>query len=551
MFEIRSEQIGVVVERSASRFGHALSIARTPTPCPRCYTFEMTFSVRALIAASLLVLAACTSGETTATPEPLGGPETTLSSGEPTTDGSTPASEGGAQGEADPQPAQARSIDWSPCGSFECGTLVVPLDHDDPTGPTIEIAVTRRVSTSSSRIGSLFLNFGGPGGESGEIIQSAGLFFASLFGDFDIVVWDPRGTGETERLACDDAGVEDIGVGVVDPSDGFDEELEVEAAAFEVIAECAEATGPVIDHLSTADVARDLDLLREAVGDDGLTYLGYSYGTQIGWVYATLFPENVRALILDGAVPPGSLSGQGLVEQYGGFERTFAAFEQWCDDATSCQAADEGLGVRVDRLVAQLDEQPIVTPGGVTFGADDLLEGVLNQLYGEAAQTGPALDGFLAAVDRGDPSGFLDDAAGNAASSTPGAYKAVSCADGFDIASEAESIDQMTAMLEAAPRFGRLNEGIRCDLWPGEVEPLPELDSTGAPTILVVGSTLDPATPYESAIELDELLADSVLLTYDGTGHTIVGGDACINGYAIDYLVDLIPPPPGTVCTAR
>lgn len=502
----------------------------------------MRSSVRAVVVASLLVLAACTSGSDAGPGDTSIAPETTLSSG-------TPASET-TTSDGDPQPVQGSSIEWTACGSFECGTLAVPLDHDDPTGPTIDIAVTRRVTNSPNRIGSLFLNFGGPGGESGEIIQSAGSFFASLFGDwFDIVVWDPRGTGESERLACDEAGVEDIGVGIVDPSDGFESELDVEAAAFDVIAQCAAATGPVIDHLSTADVARDLDLLRVAVGDEGLTYLGYSYGTQIGWVYATLFPDNVRALILDGAVPPGSLSGGGLVEQYEGFERTFDAFDTWCAEAVSCQAADEGLGNRVDRLVSELGDQPIVTPAGVTFGADDLLEGVLNQLYGEADLTGPSLDAFLAAVDRGDPSGFIADAAGNAESSTPGAYKAVSCADGFDVDSEQDSIDQMNAMLAAAPRFGQLNEGIRCDLWPGEVEPLPALDTTGAATILVVGTTLDPATPYESAIELDELLADSVLLTYDGTGHTIVGGDACINGHAIDYLVDLVAPAPGTVCT--
>ncbi len=440
------------------------------------------------------------------------------------------------------------TIDWSTCGGIECGSLTVPLDHDDPDGPTIELAVTRTPASDPDPLGSIFLNFGGPSAETGEIMAFAGPAFAELLdGRFHVVGWDPRATGDTERLDCEAFADDDIGVGLVQPDDGLDDEIAVEEASFQRLAECASGSGPIVDHLATVDVARDLDLLRAAVGDEGLTYLGYSYGTQIGWVYASLFPENVRALVLDGAVPPGSFSSDGLIEQYAGFERTFGEFVSWCDDQPTCQAADEGLDTKVDRLVAELDAAPLELGDGQTFGSAELLEAVLTTLYLDI-EGASSLDLWLSEVDEGAASGFVGFLDFNSDSTTPGVYKAVNCADGYDVDSAEDSTAFMTDLLAAAPRFGQVNEGIRCDLWPGEIKGLPDLDTTGASTILVVGNTLDPATPYESAVELDELLADSVLLTYEGTGHTIVGSDACIDGHVRSYVIDLEPPAEGTTC---
>ena len=426
----------------------------------------------------------------------------------------------------------------------------MPLDHDDPSAGTIDLAVSRFVSNSPNRVGSLFINFGGPSAETNEILSFSGPFFAAIFENrFDIVAWDPRATGETAPLQCESFRDDDIGVGFVDATDGFEVELAEEEASFLRLAACAEASGPIVDHLSTSDVARDLDLLRQAVGDDELSYLGYSYGTQIGWVYASLFGENVRAMILDGAVPPGSFGSAGLVEQYEGFERTFAEFDEVCDtNAAVCAQAAEGLAETVDRLTGELSAEPIDLGGGAIYTADDFLTGVLLTLYGEAGASIPNLSQNIASVDAGNPAPFIASSQSNDQSTTAGVYKAVNCADGFDVDSVEDSVAHLTEITNAAPRFGQVNEGIRCDLWPGEIKGLPELDTTGAPTLLVVGNTLDPATPYESAIELDQLLDDSVLLTYEGTGHTIVGSDACINAAALDYMVNLTAPPPGTTC---
>ena len=515
--------------------------------------------LRTIIAALALVAAACSSNASESTAggngsDPISStaevPATTSAPVTTTTIATTTTSTSAAPTTTSTAPPVVGDISWAPCGSGECGTLAVPLDHDDPGGETIDIAVSRFASTPPDRVGSLFINFGGPSGETNEILAFSGPFYSTLFdGRFDIIGWDPRATGETAPLQCESFRDDDIGVGFIDPGDGFTAELAEEEASFLELAACAEASGPIVDHLSTSDVARDLDLLRQAVGDDGLSYLGYSYGTQIGWVYASLFPQNVRAMILDGAVPPGSFGSAGLVEQYEGFERTFAEFDAVCNaNAARCEQASEGLATTVDRLTAELRANPIQSNDGSIYTAEDFLEGVLITLYTEAGSSVPGLSRNITSVDAGNPGPFIADAQSGNSSSTAGVYKAVNCADGFDVDSPEDSIAHLSEIVTVAPRFGQINEGIRCDLWPGEIKGLPELDTTGAPTLLVVGNTLDPATPYESAIELDALLDDSVLLTYEGTGHTIVGRDGCIDAFALDYLVNLTPPPPGTTC---
>ena len=525
---------------------------------PQSGSRSKNWTLRVSLFLLLAILAtACTSGspdasgvEDPADEAPSSTTESTTTTTSPTTTTTPTTTSTTSTTTTTPAPFVVAEINWTPCGNNECGTLTVPLDHDDPQGETIDIAVSRFTSNSPDRIGSLFLNFGGPSAETNEILAFSGAFFSAVFDSrFDIVGWDPRATGETAPLQCESFRDDDIGIGFVDASDGFSTELSEEEASFLRLAECAEASGPIVDHLSTSDVARDLDLLRQAVGDDELSYLGYSYGTQIGWVYASLFPDSVRAMILDGAVPPGSFGSAGLVEQYSGFERTFAEFDAVCDASPqNCQQATEGLAETVDRLTGELVANPLETPGGAIYTADDFLEGVLLTLYSEAEQEIPDLSSRIASVDAGDPSPFIDSEFFQSQSSTAGVYKAVNCADGFDVDSPEDSEAHLADILAAAPRFGQVNEGIRCDLWPGEIKGLPELDTAGAPTLLVVGNTLDPATPYESAIELDQLLDDSVLLTFDGSGHTIVGSDACINAFALDYMANLVAPPSGTVC---
>lgn len=442
---------------------------------------------------------------------------------------------------------------WESCpaGQGECTTVTVPLDYDDPGGDSIEIAVARAPALDSdNRIGPLFLNFGGPGGETTEIFSQAASVFSTVFPRFDIVAWDPRGIGATERLACDVLGEEFVLI-ELDPSDGFDDEIAVQEAEFAEVAACASASGPIIDHLGTVNVARDLNAVRIALGDEQLNYLGFSYGTQIGWVYATLFGDSVRSMVLDGAVPGGSIDSEDFVTQLAAFQRTFDHFDAACDQALSCVLADEGLAEAVERIAGLLRDEPVSMPDGTLFGEAEFRAAVLSSLYSPAVDIGPTLAQGIIDAGRGDISTLDRIRNSGGDTSTPGGYQAVICADGGQFPGPEGQAADYASTFAVSETFGLLGEAVRCDLWPGEIERPPAIDTTAAPTILVVGSTLDPATPFEDAVLLDEQLADSVLLTVEASGHTAVVGNECATDYAIEYFNDLTAPEQGAVCAVR
>ncbi len=433
---------------------------------------------------------------------------------------------------------EPETIAWTACGSVECGVLDVPLDHEDPEGESIELALTRVPSTSDDPIGTLFVNYGGPGAEARDFIEADAEFFTDFVGEhFHVVGWDPRGTGDSQQLACSPNAPE-LDFPLVDLSDGIDAEFEIADTYFDFIENCGVEAGELANNLSTTDAARDLDLLRQAVGDDELNYLGYSYGTQIGWVYATLFPANTRALVLDGAVPPGAFEPEGIEAWFAAAERALANFDTVCAREATCLAREEGLLNRIDRVTAKLETTPIELADGSSYGADDFLNGIFNVLYLEPVDTGADLDRWIVETDEGDPSGLIEFSEFGADSSTSGLFEAVVCADGQQ-GTSADYEEYVAGLVEASPRFGRVPLVFLCDRWPGDLDPLPELDTTGAAPMLVVTNTLDPATPFEDAIELAGLLDRAELLVYVGGGHTIVGFDQCVNGVVFDYLVDL------------
>jgi len=437
---------------------------------------------------------------------------------------------------------------WMACPGGECTTVTVPLDYDDPNGATIEVAVTRGGARDiENRIGALFINFGGPGGETNEVLGFAATVFADVFPRFDIIGWDPRGIGETARLACDQLGSE-FALIELDPSDGFDDEIAQQEADFADIVDCANASGPIIDHLGTANVARDMNQVRIALGEEQMNYLGYSYGTQIGWVYATLFGDTVRAMVLDGAVPGGSIGSEDFVDQLASFQRTFDHFDDVCDRAPDCALSSEGLREGVARVAAILRDNPVSLRNGQQFGEAELLEAVIGAMYSPAFDSGPPLSQAILDAANGDVVSLEAIRTSGNSSSTPGGYQAVLCADGGQFPGPDGVAADFAETYAVSETFGLLGETIRCDLWPGAIEGLPTLDTSAAPTLLVVGSTLDPATPYEDAVLLDQQLANSVLVTVEASGHTAVVGDRCATDYAVDYLNDLVAPPEGAVC---
>jgi pimeloyl-ACP methyl ester carboxylesterase len=313
--------------------------------------------------------------------------------------------------------------------------------------------------------------------------------------------------------------------------------------------------------MSTADVAADMDLLRAALGEDQLNYLGYSYGTSIGAVYATLFPENVRAMVLDGSVSPQASDEDQLLAQALGFERTLANFVAACNASSDCALAPDAQAA-IDATRQQLEASPVeveTESGTRTLGPDLFDLAVATALYdttlwGALALSVDQVDSggaatLLSLVDRQtgrQPDGSYDNSSD--------AQTMVSCSD----SAERPSVDEATAtaqrILEQAPTFGGVTAygALGCLGWPTAANPLPELTGAGAPTVLVVGTVGDPATPYEWSEQMAQALESAVLLTYEGDGHTaFLRGGPCIDDAVVAYLVDLTVPAEGTRCPAQ
>jgi len=483
--------------------------------------------------------------------------------------------------------------------AFACTWAQVPLDHDDPTGPTIDLALKKLpAGDPERRLGTLFLNPGGPGGSGVTFVDSArGAFDAEVLERFDVVGFDPRGVARSTPLTCFpslEAGLDVLGDLPAFPV-GTREVLDFDAGHREYTDACAASVGsdPVIEHMSTADVARDLDLLRQAVGDEGLTYAGYSYGTHLGDVYANLFPDRVRAVLIDAVIEPVAwTTGAGPREArtdttslrlrtgegtYGTlvalFDECTAAGPQLCDLAGEA----ESPSAQYDRLADALLAQPLQLPDGdggtLTTTYADLVSTSLGALYSPAAY--PALasyvDALLDAVDAGGAAGTAED--GVAAETARGAAERLQAAlperedepeqlrEGTDgvLCTDGDNPLRQRLWREAAaqadregPYFGALwvwGE-LPCATWPVRAEDryTGPWDATTSSPVLVVGTRYDPATPYWDAVTVSEQLPGSRLLTLDGWGHTALGESACVDAAVARYLVDQELPAEGTVC---
>jgi pimeloyl-ACP methyl ester carboxylesterase len=467
----------------------------------------------------------------------------------------SPASESIA---AKPSP----KLDWSSCGGDgECAELTVPLDYQNPdNGTTIKIPLFRvRATDSKHRIGSLLMNPGGPGAPGVEFVQS----FATALPDeirerFDIVGFDPRGTGDENAVECRD-NLDDIFSLDYSP-DTSEERAQLGAGLQQLAQECEQRSGDMLPYVSSENTARDMDRIRQAVGDKKLTYVGYSYGTYIGTLYAKLFPKKVRALVLDGAIDP-NLSGVEIgVEQAVGFERSLDAFLVNCSQNRRCPFYNGGDPAGAfDRLTAQVDVQPLPARNGRTLGGGEFDLGVAQALY--SGESGfPQLQQALAAAQRGNGNRLLqlsDQYTGRRRdgtydSSQP-AFWAIGCLDGPAIGGPDAFQAAEDHFRAAAPRVGisLLNAGLICAYW--TVPPVPNpapIRITGIPPVVVIGTTGDPATPLKWSEGLAQEISSAVLLVAEGTQHTafVTAFNTCVDDHVVKYLVDRTPPPNGTRC---
>lgn len=458
----------------------------------------------------------------------------------------------------------ADKIDWGRCpegSNFDCGTLSVPIDYADPDGPKVDISLLRKKATGDDRIGSLVVNPGGPGGSGISFARyAASAFPKDVRERYDIVGFDPRGVGRSSPVKClSDAGM-DAYTQIDQTPDTTDEENAAVDGAAGFGKSCQENTDQLLGHVSTAEAARDMDQIREALGDDRLHYLGASYGTFLGATYAELFPDKVGRFVLDGAIDPSQNAATANRVQGGGFETALVAYVDDCVAGGSCFLGTdrEAALARIRGLLASLDANPI--PGDAKRQVNEPIAttGILSPLY--SRDQWPELTRALQSAFRGDGGPLLDLSDMYYERGADGRYAnlmyanaAVNCLDSPPAATTPDQVKAQVAEFEAtSPTFGRALAwaGLTCGTWPLSATGRPhEIKAAGAAPILVVGTTRDPATPYAWSQALASQLESGHLLTYDGDGHTAyLRGSTCIDSAVDSYLLTGSPPPDNKTC---
>jgi len=452
--------------------------------------------------------------------------------------------------------------------TLSCARLQVPLDYQNPDGRTARIALLRVAAKgeAGSRIGSILLNPGGPGfsGMGYAATVANALADSPVARRFDLIGFDPRGVGaSTPALDCFTDAEREADVTLSTLNSGIEDYTEEETR--QLYRKCAARSGgeDVLAHVGTRDVARDMDVLRAALGDKKLTFAGASYGTRLGAVYAEMFPRNVRALVLDGAVDPLTGTAARRLVQFTGFQRGFDNMAAFCAESPDCPlGTDPGQATAAfQQLLQPLIDKPLATADGRKLTYTAALNGVVLPLYSESGW--PAIVRGIGALKagRGEPLMLLRDLAqsrnpdgsyGNANE----AQIAIECLDEQRHTAEQESA-MKRAVFEVAP-FLATGRPVQardiCEGWP--VEPTLgypyAVGIEGLPRLLVVSVTRDPATPHEGGISLARTLGAS-LLTVEGERHgvALIGGNACVDGIVADYLINLKSPAPDSLCTLQ
>ncbi|TWF89813.1 alpha/beta hydrolase [Streptomyces capillispiralis] len=488
---------------------------------------------------------------------------------------------GGGGEENDRGRVWAQSLDWKDCPApsplqgggdapeplpdgtrWQCATLRTPLDWSAPEGETMDIALIRARSRADAadRIGSLLFNFGGPGESGVATLPALAPDYEKLRVRYDLVGFDPRGVGGSDGVTCLDArATQAMSERDDTPDDGDDEVEALLKSAQEYAAACRRESGRLLAHVGTEDAARDMDLMRHVLGDDKLHYFGISYGTELGAVYAHLFPRTVGRAVLDGVVDPTLDPLREALAQAGGFQLAFEHFAAWCA-RTGCSLGDsaEAVQAAVTALEAELDDTPLSVGDDRTLTGSLLLDAVIQALYRETAW--PALAVGLEQAAGGDGRTLLNladalgDRHGGSYSDQQDAQAAITCGDRSDRYTVDDLLEMAPRFEEASPLFGdtMLWGALRCTGWPVPGKAAhPDVRAPGAPPILLVGTTGDPATPYAGTARMAERLGKGVgvQLTYEGEGHGAYdSGNSCVRKVVDTYLLEGKRPAPGTVC---
>lgn len=450
---------------------------------------------------------------------------------------------------------------WRDCrGDFQCSRLVVPRDYARPAGSTISIALVRLRSSDDPR-GSLVLNPGGPGGSGIDYARAAeSVVSKAVRQRYDIVGFDPRGVARSAPVSCLTDERIDTFMSIDGSPDTLDEEQALDQEWSRLGRGCADRRPEIAAHMSTREVARDLDVLRAALNDRRLSYLGKSYGTYIGTTYAEMFPRRVGRLVLDGQLDPAASGEEIAAGQVTGFQRALESFLANCVARSGCplSGSAQEAGAQLARLVDRVDGQPLRGEAGRPVTQALAVYGIATALY-DTGSWGLLRRG-VAEMRRGNGATLLALADyyadrgpdGHYTTNALEAFYAVSCLDrpeSRDLAAQraaAAEQDQVSPVFGSFIAWGNL----ACVGWPfpGKDEPAP-VTAAGAGPILVVGTTRDPATPYEWARTVARTLESGRLLTYVGDGHTAYRrGSPCIDRAVDRYLLEGKLPATGTRC---
>ncbi|RZT87025.1 alpha/beta hydrolase family protein [Pseudonocardia sediminis] len=476
-----------------------------------------------------------------------------------------------------------QQLSWGPCSGFagssadtaafadpkfDCTRVEVPLDYAKPDGEKAQVALLRQKASGGPKIGSLFFDPGGPGASGTSYLANASASLAPTLGQrFDLIGFDPRGTGASlPKIDClnDRENDQERAKVFTDPSPAGVAAAEADSKAY--ADRCAQRVGTdVLANMGTRDASKDMDVLRAAVGDQKMNYVGYSYGTELGTAYAEAFPQNVRALVLDGAIDPTQTTVDSSVKQAAGFQLAFENYAKWCATQNQQQSpcplgTDPAQATRAFNTIAQrLIDNPVPVGDGRDLSFDDAITGVTQALY--VSEYWPVLSRGISEVANGQgrilqilaDSYYERDEQGRYTNMLE-AFQSISCVNQKPVTDPAEVRELNEKANEAAP-FRATGRGVvaakdACAFWPVPPTSEPHTPNVqGLPPVVVVSVTGDPATPYQAGVDLAAQLKGS-LIKVNGEQHTAsLRGNACLDDQVVAYLVDLKTPGAGAECT--
>ena len=474
----------------------------------------------------------------------------------PTTHGASPAAK------TSPSAAQptAQHLAWQSCSDgLQCATLQVPLDYTKPQGQQISLALARLpASDPSQRIGSLLTNPGGPGESGIKFLQEASttFFSSNLRARFDIVSWDPRGTGASSPVKCLSNTQLDAYFHT-DPNVNTPAKLSTELAAFRLLDNgCEQQSGSLLPHIGTEDSARDIESIRLALGEPKISYLGFSYGTFLGAEYAHLYPTHVRVFVLDGAVDPNQSYSAVALTQTAGFQQDYQDFLSACvNQGEACPIYNGGdPGGLVTSFLASVEANPISIHGR-SFGFSEAITGILAGMYDPSSWS--VLEQAIANANNGSVVGLLYFNDNYLERDNSGSYSnaleanvAINCLD-YASPTTVQPYQQLAARLATlSPLFGAISAWSPCIYWPVAPNPPPgNLTAPGATPILIVSGTHDPATPLSWGQNLHQEIPGSLLMIRNGDGHISYNQSTCVSSAVDKYLIQLKAPADGTTCS--